>query len=260
MELLPDIGLGTGGAEYLAGEECVDVVATALELGYRHVDTAQSYGNEREVGEGVARADVPREDVVVATKVAKTNLAYDDVIDTGRASADRLGTGIDLLYAHFPTETYEATETIPALCELVDEGVADHIGLSNFAPVELEEAMEIADRPIVAHQVEMHPLYRREELVEGAREQNLALVVYSPLAQGAIFGVPELEEVAAKHDTDEAAVTLAWLAGKDPVTPIPKTTSEQHLRANLEAAALELDAEDVALIESIDREQPVYGH
>lgn len=261
MRAIPDIGVGTGGAEYLSGDQCVDIVSSALEMGYRHVDTAQAYGNEAEVGEGIARADVAREDVTVATKVERSKLAYDDVLRSARASAERLGLEtIDLLYAHFPTHTYDPAETIPALGTLVDDEAVRHIGVSNFSTEDVEEAIAVADRRIVAHQVEMHPLYQRDELLEQAKELDMVLVAYSPLAQGAVFDVPELTQVADKYGTDEAAVTLAWLAEKDNVAAIPKTTSKRHLRANLEAATIELDPGDVELIESISRQEPVYGH
>jgi 2,5-diketo-D-gluconate reductase B len=256
---IPDIGLGTGGSRYLSGDECVDIVSTALEMGYRHVDTAQGYENEEAVGRGIARADVPREEIVVATKIDEANLAAEDVHRTVRESARRLGLDVlNLIYVHFPRATYDPEETIPALCELVEDGLIRYIGVSNFSPEAVDEALAISDHPIVAHQFEMHPLYRRDDLVQHARSRDMYAVAYSPLAQGEVFDVPEISTVAEKHGCSEAAATLAWLIGKERVAAIPKTTSNRHLGANLDATALKLEAEDVDLIDSIDRDDPIY--
>lgn len=247
---LPPIGLGTGGPDRL---DDVDLMTTALEMGYRHVDTAQSYENEAEVGAAIAGANVPRSDITLATKIEKHNLGYDDVLETGRASRDRLDVDtIDLLYAHFPTRTYEPTETLPAMDELVEAGVADHLALSNFSPDELEAAAEILEHPIAANQVEMHPFWQQQELVAYCQDAGIPIVAYTPIARGKVFDSPEITAVAEKHDTDAVTVTLAWLTGIDGVSAIPMTTSEAHLEANLAAADLDLDDEDVERIGSID--------
>lgn len=253
--MFPPIGLGTGGAEYLQGEACIDIVETAIDLGYRHIDTAQSYGNEVEVGKGIANSAVARDDIILATKVEKTNLAYDDVHRTTRASLDRLAVDvIDVLYVHFPTQTYEPEATLSAFDELADEGLITHIGVSNFSPEEVDEAREILDHPIVANQVEMHPLYRQEQLLEYARTTDIPLVAYSPLAQGKVFDVSVLSDIARAHGLTEADVALAWLTNHKGVAAIPKTTSKTHLRANLRAPDRTLDASAVDRIDSITEE------
>jgi 2,5-diketo-D-gluconate reductase B len=247
---LPPIGLGTGGTDSL---DDVELMTTALEMGYRHIDTAQSYENEAEVGAAIAAADRPRSDVTIATKIERQNLGYDDVLSTGRASRDRLGVDtIDLLYVHFPTRTYDPTETLPAMDELVDAGVATHLGLSNFSPAQLEDAAEVLDHPIAVNQVEMHPFWQQRELVSYCQDAGIPIVAYTPIARGKVFDSPEIGAIADKHDTDAVAVTLAWLTGIDGVSAIPLTTSEAHLEANLAAPDLELDDEDVERIESID--------
>jgi diketogulonate reductase-like aldo/keto reductase len=243
-------GLGTYKLE---DEECVESVATALDAGYRHVDTAQSYGNEAEVGEGIEQSDVPREDVFVATKLATGNLAYDDAVETARESADRLGVdSIDLLYVHWPLDTYDASETCRALNDLHEEGVIEHVGLSNFRPDQLDTATEHLDVPIFAHQVECHPLLQQAELREYAVADDHWLVAYSPIARNEVADVPEIVEVAEKHDVSPAQVSLAWLLSKDHVAAIPKATSETHIRDNLAATELELDDGDVAKIDGIE--------
>jgi len=150
------LGLGTSRLDDPA--ECRATVAAALEAGYRHVDTAQMYDNETAVGEGIATADVDRDDVVVATKIHPDNLAPADVRETARKSLDRLGLDrVDLLYVHWPTGAYDPDATLPAFDALREAGLTDHVGVSNFTPDLLREAAEILDAPIAAHQVECHP-------------------------------------------------------------------------------------------------------
>ncbi|MFC4248207.1 aldo/keto reductase [Natribaculum luteum] len=251
---LPPIGLGT--YQNTDPEVCAASVETALNLGYRHVDTAEMYENEAAVGEGIAAADVDREDVFVATKLHSSNLAYDDVLECARASRDRLDVDVvDLLYVHWPLRTYDTEETLAAFDRLYDEGLIRHVGLSNFTPELLEEALDHLDAPLFAHQVECHPLLQQEELRAYAREHGHHLVAYSPLAKGSVAEVPELVEIAEKHGATPAQVSLAWLLSKDEVVAIPKATSEAHIRENREAQQLSLSDEDLARIDAIDRER-----
>ncbi|WP_336345715.1 aldo/keto reductase [Halalkalicoccus ordinarius] len=250
---LPPIGLGTMGIDD------PETITRAIDLGYRHLDTAQIYENERVVGEGIARADVDRDELTVATKVWADSLAPEDVRRTTLESLDRLGLdSVELLYVHRPIEAYDPERTLPAFDALREEGLIEEVGVSNFTTEQLEEARTILDSPIVAHQVECHPLYRQRGLREYAREAGHVLVAYSPLAQGAVFDVPELREIAEKHDSTPAAVSLAWLAGLESVVTIPKASDEDHLEANLAARELELDEEDVTRIEKIDREEKLF--
>ena len=247
---MPTFGLGTWENE--DPEACAESVRTALDMGYRHIDTAQAYENEDSVGDGIAQADLDREEMFLATKVWTKNLAHDDVIDSTHESLDKLGVdAVDLLYIHWPQNTYDPEETLTAFEELVDEGLIDHIGVSNFEPEHLDEAQEVLDEPIFANQVEMNPLLPQEELREYCDEHDIELVAYSPLARGKVFDVDELTEVAEKHDASEAQVSLAWLREKG-VTVIPKATSEEHIRDNWESLTLDLDDEDVETIDGID--------
>jgi diketogulonate reductase-like aldo/keto reductase len=246
------LGLGTWQND--DPEQCAESVRTALEMGYRHVDTAQAYGNEEAVGEGIARADVPREDVFLATKVWISDLAHDDVLATAKQSLDRLGVdSVDLLYIHWPARTYDPEETIAAFDQLYDEGKIEHFGVSNFEPHHVETAREYAAVPILANQVECHPLLQQAELREYAAETDLELVAYSPLARGKVFDNETIVDVAEDHDASPAQVSLAWLRAKG-VTAIPKATGEDHLRDNFESLALELTEDEVARIDDIDDE------
>ena len=260
---LPSPGLGTSGND--DPEECAATVERALEVGYRHVDTAQMYDNEAAVGEGLRRATggpepgegIPREEVLVASKVHPDNLAGEDVLATTEDSRERLGVEtIDLMYVHWPVSAYEPGETLPAFDRLRDEGTIRHVGVSNFTPELLDEAREILDAPIVAHQVEMHPYLPQEELVDYARRHGHALVAYSPLAQGEVLDDPVLREIAEAYDATPAQVTLAWLHAKDAVVPIPKGRGD-HVDENYAARELDLDDEDLARIDAIDRRERI---
>ncbi|WP_368407740.1 aldo/keto reductase [Halorussus amylolyticus] len=247
---MPRLGLGTW--QNTDPEQCAESVRTALEAGYRHIDTAQAYDNEEYVGDGIAAADVDRDDVFLATKIWTTNLAHDDVLETAKASLDRLGVdAVDLLYVHWPAGEYDPEGTLAAFDQLYDEGLIRNVGVSNFTPELLDEARGILDAPIVANQVECHPLLQQDELLDYGREHDINLVAYSPLARGAVFDVPEIQEIAEKHDASPAQVSLAWLLQRDGVAAIPKATGEAHIRDNWGALELELDDEDVATIDAL---------
>lgn len=250
---MPMLGLGTWeNDEY---QDCVESVRTALEMGYRHVDTAQAYGNEDAVGEGIEEADVPREEVFLATKVWIDNLEYDDVIESTQRSLGDLGVEyVDLLYVHWPAREYDPEETLEAFAKLVEEGKVERIGLSNFEPEDLETAQEVLDEPVFANQVELSPLLGQEELREYCDDHDIEVVAYSPLARGEVFDMPEITEIAEKHDASEAQVSLAWLREKG-ITAIPKATGEEHIRDNWDSLKIDLDDEDVGTIDSLDHQE-----
>ncbi|WP_136687912.1 aldo/keto reductase [Halorhabdus amylolytica] len=253
MTALPEIGLGTWQNE--DPKQCAESVRTALEMGYRHVDTAEFYGNEDAVGEGIARADVDRDEIFLATKVhpSATGVAYEEVLEAAENSRERLGVeSLDLLYVHWPTGEYDPEETLPAFDELRESGLIEHVGVSNFEPYNLDRALDVLDVPLFANQIEMHPLLPQAELREYADEHDHHVVAYSPLARGDVFDVPEITEIAKKHGVSEAQVSLAWVRQKG-AYPIPKATSEAHIRDNFGSLDLELDADDIAAIDAIDR-------
>lgn len=244
--------LGLGTWQNTDPEQCAESVRTALETGYRHIDTAQMYENESAVGEGIARADVDREDIFLATKLLPENLGHDDVLETTRESLERLGVdSVDLLYVHWPTKAYDPEETLGALSELYDDGLIDNVGVSNFEPEQLEVAVDVCDAPIFANQVELHPLLPQEHIRETCENLDVEVVAYSPLARGGVFDQPVLEEIASKHDANEVQVSLAWLRERG-VTAIPKATGEAHIRDNWESLTLELDREDLEAIDAIE--------
>ena len=249
---VPPIGLGTSGNDDF--ERCAETVRTALEVGYRHIDTAQMYGNERAVGAGLARAEVPREEVVLATKVHPTNLAGDDVTSTTRESLEKLGVdAVDLLYVHWPTDAYEPTDTLPAFDVLYDEGLVRHVAVSNFTVPLLEEARRILDAPIVANQVEVHPLLPpRPELLAYCSRHDIDVVAYSPFCRGEALDLPVVRTVADRHGVSPARAILAWLLARD-LHPIPKAVGAAHLRDNYAALGLDLPEQGIESIDGVDR-------
>ncbi|WP_420028445.1 aldo/keto reductase [Haloglomus litoreum] len=258
---MPLLGLGTWQND--DPDQCAESVATALDAGYRHIDTAQAYGNEEAVGEGIERADVDRENVFLATKVWIDNLSYDDVISTTEDSLDRLGVEhVDLLYVHWPAREYEPTETLEAFEELRNDGAIERIGVSNFEPEHLDRATEVLGEQPFANQVEMHPLLQQHELRRYAEDNGVELVAYSPLARGQVFEVNELTEIAERHGVSEAQVSLAWLREKG-IAAIPKATSEDHVLDNWASLDLELSDEELSTIDGIEetdrRVHPDFG-
>ena len=247
---MPMLGLGTWQND--DDEECAESVATALEAGYRHIDTAQAYGNEAAVGAGIEEAGVDRDDVFLATKVWADNLAHDDVISSTEESLEKLGVdAVDLLYVHWPKKAYDPEDTMSAFDELHDDGKIHNVGVSNFEPHHVETAMDALDAPLFANQVEMHPLLPQTELRRHADEHDYQMVAYSPLARGAIMNNATISGIADSYDVSEAQVSLAWLREKG-VTAIPKATGREHILDNLASLDLRLDDADVERIDDID--------
>lgn len=239
---IPTLGLGTWQN---TGEQCARSVETALELGYRHLDTAQAYGNEQQVGRGLAAADVDREDVFLTTKVWRSNLRDADVRTSVRESLDKLGTDyVDLLLIHWPHPRVPVEETLNAMADLRDDGLVSNLGVSNFTTAQLREASEGTDVPIVTNQVLYNAVKDQSQLLAYCRENDVALSAYSPLAHGALIRDGMLAGIGDAYDKSAPQVALRWLVQQDGVVAIPKATSRTHLASNLAIFDFELtDAE-----------------
>jgi 2,5-diketo-D-gluconate reductase B len=251
---IPKIGLGTW---QLTPDQAKYSVIKAIEIGYRMIDTAQAYKNEQGVGAGLAEVfqttKIKREDLLIATKIDVFNLKAKKVRKTFNISLQKLQLDyVDMLYVHWPAFFfgYKHKDTLHEFAALVDEGKVKHICVSNFNIQLLEEAQAVCPKPIFANQVEHHPLLQQRELRSYLQQKKIHLVAYSPLGRGAIFGNPQLEAVATKHQTGVAQVALAWLMEHGAI-PIPKATGEAHLRSNFESIKLTLDKEDIATIDGI---------
>ena len=250
MQLAP-IGFGT----YLldAPEPARTAVRHAVETGYRHIDTAQEYRNEAAVAAGIADADVDTSDVTVATKLQTDNLTPERVRASAEASAARLDVDtIDLLYVHWPLDTYDPDRTLPALDALVDDGLVAQIGLSNFRPDQLRAARERLAHPIAAHQVERHPLLPQRELLAIARAWGHTLVAYTPIARNAVAAEPAIADAAAAAGITPAQLALAWAVDTTGVVPIPKATSPAHITENYAATQHALSPAARAAVDGVD--------
>jgi diketogulonate reductase-like aldo/keto reductase len=243
---IPSIGLGTWR---LTGDACVDSVRTALDLGYRHLDTAQEYGNERQVGDALRASDVDREDVFVTTKLGNRNRTYDDVVRSVDESLAKLDTAyVDLLLIHWPNVTTPLRETLAAMNELVDEGKVRHLGVSNFGIDRLSRARELSEHGVATDQVQYNPYWSQTELLDYCRIHGIVLTAYSPLAHGGVLDDPVLESIGDAHGKSAAQVALRWLVQQPNVVTVPKATSRDHLEANLDIFDFELTDGEMARI------------
>jgi len=247
-EEIPALGFGTW---QLRGEHCEEAVSTALDLGYRHIDTAQLYENESAVGDAVAASDVDRSDIFLVTKVRGKNLAYEDVRSTVEESLDKLQTHIDLLLSHSPNATVPIEETLEAMNEFQATGSVEHIGVSNFSVAKMQEAMAASETPIVTNQVEYHPYKDQDEVHGFCVDNDCVLTAYSPLAEQVVLGDETLQEIGERYGKSEAAVALRWLIQQENVAAIPKAASREHQRENMEIYDFELTDEEMSRIDTL---------
>ncbi|MHA1112703.1 MAG: aldo/keto reductase [Promethearchaeota archaeon] len=258
---LPKIGLGTW---MLTGETCTKSVIDGLDMGYRLIDTAQIYGNEKEVGAAISTTSVPRKDYILATKLWIANFSPKKVYSSFKVSLSKLQTDyVDILYVHWPiTLTYRPEKTLGAMNELVKEGVVRYIGVSNFPIYRIQEAIDISETPILANQVEMHPRLRLQKLHAYNTSKNVYTVAYSPLGRGKIWNNPVLMEIAQKNEISVPEVCLSYVMSRGAV-PIPKASSKAHLLANWNSQDITLSQEDISKIENIPEKRllhmPIVG-
>lgn len=246
---IPKIGLGTWQN---TGQQCAESVETALDLGYRYVDTAQAYDNEEEVGKGLAAAEVDRNDVFLTTKVWRGHLKHDEVLRTVQESLDRLGVDyLDLLLIHGPHPRVSIEEPLEAMAQLHQDGLVEHLGVSNFTRSQLKTAIEATDRPIVTNQVMYHPYKDQSELKSFCADNDIALIAYSPLARAGVLDDEILGRIGERYDKSAAQVALRWIVQQESVVAIPKATSGGHIKENLDVFDFELTDEEVSRIEAL---------
>lgn len=244
-ENVPALGFGTWS---MTGDTCRAAVETALETGYRHIDTAQMYDNEDAVGQAIADSAVPREEVFLVTKILRQNLAYDDVLNSVEGSLQRLGTDIDLLLIHAPSRSVPIEESIEAMNELQERGAVEHIGVSNFSVEQMEQAVAASATPILTNQVEYHPFESQTEILEFCIENDVVLTAYSPLAKGRVVDNEVLEAIGRRHEKTAAQVALRWLLQQEVVAAIPKASSHEHVEENFDVFDFELGSDEMAQI------------
>ena len=249
---MPRIGLGTWP---MKGAECQAAVESALALGYRHVDTAEMYGNEDAVGAGIAAAGLPRGDVFLTTKIWWDKPNGNAIRRAFDASLARLATPyVDLLLIHWPSPDLDLPDALRALAAIRAEGRAKAIGVSNFPPRLLQRAIAEGVE-LACLQVECHLLLDQSKLLGIARAAGMVLTAYSPLAKGENLDLPAVRQVAAKHGATLAQVALAWLLAQDGVAMVPKAASPARQKENLGALALRLDAADLAALAALPKDR-----
>jgi 2,5-diketo-D-gluconate reductase B len=246
---VPSLGLGT---YRLTGDACERAVERALAMGYRHVDTAQMYGNEAEVGRGIEDSGVERGEIFLTTKIWPSDFAHDRVISKTRESLKKLRTDyVDLLLMHWPGDGVPLGETLGAMRELQEEGSVLHIGVSNFSPSLVEDATEHAE--IFCNQVQYHPYRNQDALLDQSQKMDYLLTAYTPLSRGGVQDDATLKEIGEAHGKTATQVALRWLVQQEKVSAIPKATGEEHLGENLDVFDFELSEEEMDRIFSLSR-------
>jgi 2,5-diketo-D-gluconate reductase B len=234
---IPLVGLGTWD---LRGRTCARVVEQALRLGYRHIDTAEMYDNEREVGEGLRASGVKRDEVFVTTKIWPSHFAPRELERAAKESLVRLRLSeVDLLLLHWPNPNIPLSETLPALCKLKRMGLARHIGISNFTVALIEEAVTIAAEPLVCDQIEMHVFLDQSKVVSACRRHGMAVVAYSPIARGGVKNDQVLDRIGRVHGKSAAQVSLRFLVQQG-IVVIPRTSRVERLSENFSIFDFEL--------------------
>ncbi|MDO9058267.1 MAG: aldo/keto reductase [Bradyrhizobium sp.] len=228
---IPAIGLGTWE---LRGRTCARLVEQALRLGYRHIDTAQVYENEREVGEGLRASRVRREDVFVTTKIWTTHFAPHDLERSTKESLTKLRLfEVDLLLLHWPNPQVPLAETMGALAHVKKLGMAKHIGVSNFTVALIDEAVAACPEPLACDQVEYHPYLDQAKVKDACARHGMAVVAYSPVARGRIRGDETLTRIGQAHGKTAAQICLRWLVQQN-VAAIPRSTKIERLSENID--------------------------
>jgi diketogulonate reductase-like aldo/keto reductase len=229
---VPKLGVGTWQMDSATAE---GAVSTALELGYRHVDTAQAYENEDGVGRAIADAAVDRGEVFLTTKVFPTNRSVSDIVASTEESVDQLGVDhVDLLLIHWPHPLADLETVMQGLNAAREQGLTRHIGVSNFGTDRLDAAREYSDAPIFTNQVLFHPWWPQRELLSYCQQNDIVLTGYSPLANGGAIDDDLLWDLGEQFDKTGPQVALRWATQHDNVMTIPMSTSREHLAENID--------------------------
>jgi len=246
---IPQIGLGT---MTLKGDICVQAVKAALQMGYRHLDTAAFYGNEVENGEGLRQSGVRREDVFITTKVRENNLLPEKFNASLDQSLKNLQLPyVDLLLIHWNNKDIPFSVSIPALCAAKKDGRAKHVGVANFTTKMLDEAWAVTSEPLVCNQIEMHPFIDQDKVLAASNRHGMAVVAYCPIARGKVPGAEVLERIGQAHGKGAAQVSLRYLVQRGAV-PIPRTATPAHLADNLDIFDFTLGEAEMAALKALN--------
>ncbi|MDC0662715.1 2,5-didehydrogluconate reductase DkgB [Marinobacter sp. SS21] len=253
FDALPPIGIGTFR---LTGDIARDAVKIALSLGYRHIDTAQMYQNEAEVGDGITSSGIPRREIFITTKIWHDNLHRSKLMHSLKQSLQRLKTDhVDLALVHWPSPNDDVpmADYLTALQDAQRDGLTTHIGVSNFTIAQMDLARDIlGETPIFTNQIEVHPFLANRKVVDHAQTLGITVTGYMPLAVGRVMEDECLQGIARQHGVTAAEVAIAWVASRG-IVPIPSSTRPEHLKANLDALQIVLTPEELISIDRLDR-------
>jgi len=254
--LMPRLGFGTYKAR---GDEAARAVATALEVGYRGIDTAAIYDNEESVGQGLRAGGVAREDVFVATKVWTRDMGYESTRKAFAGSLERLGLDyVDLYLIHWPVEGMNE-ETWRAMEGLLDEGLTRAIGVCNFLAHHIQEAEAYASVMPMVNQFEFHPRLQQLDVLKACMERGIVVQAWAPLMKGKVLEIPEIARIGERHGKSAIQVTLRWVLQHGVVT-IPKSVNPDHIRQNADIFDFELDVDEMTTIDALDRGERLGAH
>ncbi len=246
---IPMIGLGT---MTLKEDVCVQAVKTALQVGYRHLDTAAFYGNEKEVGQGLRAAGTRREDVFICTKVRDNNLMPDDFARSLDQSLANLQLPqVDLLLIHWNNKDIPFKTSVGALCKAKKDGKTKHVGVANFTTAMLDEAWSVSSEPLVCNQIEVHPFINQDKVIAASKKRGMAIVAYCPIARGKVPGADALERIGKAHGKSAAQVSLRYLVQMG-LCAIPRTATPDHLKANLDVFDFKLTDSEMAELKKLN--------
>jgi 2,5-diketo-D-gluconate reductase B len=246
---VPALGFGTWP---LSGADGARAVAEAIGVGYRHIDTAQLYGNEADVGKGIAQSGIARDQLWVTTKLSRDHLTATEVARSTEESLNKLGLDyLDLLLIHWPSRAVPLAETLAAMAKLRATGKTRFIGVSNFTTALLAEAVDQIGADILCDQVEYHPFLDQRAVLGAVRKHGLFLTAYSPVARGQAAADATLQAIGKKYGKSGPQIALRWLMEQDRVAAIPKAGSRAHMEANLAIFDFALAPEDRAAIDAL---------
>ena len=247
---IPAIGFGTSQLG-----DCGEIVATALKLGYRHIDTAWKYGSEKGVGEGIRASGVPRKDIFLCTKVSHEYLRAADFARSVDESLKNLQVDyVDMLHVHWPTiDNIPLAETMGALAKAKRDGLARHIGVANFNIALVEEVIRLCPEPLVTLQAEYHPYLDQSKVLEYCRKKGLIFTAYCPLGRGRLFTDPVISEIARSREKTIAQVALRWLMQQGNIAAIPRSSNPKHMAESLEVFNFSLTDDEMKKIFALKR-------
>jgi len=246
---IPTIGLGT---MTLKGDVCVQAVKTALQMGYRHLDSAAYYGNEVENGEGMRQSGIKREEIFLCTKVRQDDLMpdkFEKVIDQSLVNFKL--PYVDLLLIHWNNKDVPLKLSVGALCKAKKDGKTKHVGVANFTTKLLDEAWAVTSEPLVCNQIEVHPFINQDKVIATSKKHGMAVVAYVPIARGKVPGAEVLERIGKAHGKSAAQVSLRYLVQLG-CCPIPRTANPAHLKENLEVFDFKLSDSEMAELKKLN--------